>query len=146
MMFGSAAWRCASRDKYIGWSDVERKANLHLTTNNTRFLILPWVRIPYLASHILSLITRRISHDWQLKYGHPLYLLETFVERQRFAGTCYKAANWRCVGETTGRGRDSVSSRATLPIKDVYVYPLSADFRQKLSGKSEQEQGNGANG
>jgi hypothetical protein len=135
-MFGSSAWRCAPRDKYIDWTDEERRAKLYLTTNNTRFLILPWVRIPYLASHVLSVISRRISQDWQRKYGHPLHLLETFVERDRFAGTCYKAANWTRVGETTGRGRDSVSARATLPIKDVYVRPLTADFRKKLAGQS----------
>ena len=135
LMFGSSAWRCASRDSFIGWSDEYRRANLQQTTNNTRFLILPWVRIPYLASHLLSVISRRISQDWQAKYGHPLYLLETFVERDRFRGTCYQAANWKHVGETTGRGRDSVSARATLPIKDVYVYPLTADFRKKLDGQ-----------
>jgi hypothetical protein len=133
LMFGSAAWRCAPRDKFIGWTDEERRENLYLTTNNTRFLILPHVRIPYLASHILSLISRRVSQDWLNKYGHPLRLLETFVERDRFRGTCYQAANWSRVGETTGRGRDSVSARATLPVKDVYVYPLSKDFRKELA-------------
>jgi hypothetical protein len=142
LMFGSSAWRCAPRDKYIGWSDEERRAKLHLTTNNTRFLILPWVRIPYLASHLLSVITRRISRDWQTKYGHPLRLLETFVERGRFAGTCYKAANWTRVGGTTGRGRDSVSSRASLPIKDIYVYPLVSDFRERLASQNLLGQGN----
>ncbi|MCL1810525.1 MAG: DUF4338 domain-containing protein [Clostridiales bacterium] len=136
LMFGSSAWRCAPRDKYIAWADKERRVNLYLTTNNTRFLIFPWVRIPYLASHLLSLISRRVSQDWKTKYGHPLCLLETFVERDRFAGTCYKAANWTRVGETTGRGRDSVSARAVLPIKDVYVYPLAADFRETLAGQS----------
>lgn len=143
LMFGSSAWRCASRDKYIGWTDEERQEKLYLTTNNTRFLILPWVRIPYLASHILSLITRRISQDWQTKYGHPLYLLETFVERDRFAGTCYKAANWTRVGETTGRGRDSLSTRPTLPIKDVYVRPLTMGFRKKLVSHNLSNQGKG---
>lgn len=143
LMYGSSAWRCAPRDKFIGWTDEERRAKLYLTTNNTRFLILPWVRIPYLASHILSVISRRIAQDWQIKYGHPLHLLETFVERDRFAGTCYKAANWRCVGETTGRGRDSISVRAVLPIKDVYVYPLASDFRKKLAGSTAPEQGKG---
>lgn len=136
LMFGSSAWRCAPRDKYIGWANEERRVNLHMTTNNTRFLILPWVRIPYLASHLLSVVSRRISQDWQTKYGHPLYMLETFVERGRFAGTCYKAANWIRVGETTGRGRDSMSARAALPVKDVYAYPLVADFRKKLAGQS----------
>ena len=137
LMFGSSAWRCASRDSFIGWTNEERGAKLYLTTNNTRFLILPWVRIPHLASHILSLISRRISKDWQDKYGHPLYLLETFVERDRFAGTCYKATNWVRVGETTGRGRDSVTAKAVLPIKDVYVYPLAKDFRKKLAGEGQ---------
>ena len=143
LMFGSSAWRCAPRDKFIGWSDRERKERLHLTANNTRFLILPAVRIPHLASHVLSLISRRISQDWQTKYGHPLYFLETFVERDRFAGISYRAANWQRVGETSGRGRDSTSNRATLPIKDVYVYPLSSDFRKKLAGQSPPKQDGG---
>jgi hypothetical protein len=146
LLYGSSAWRCAPRDRFIGWSDEIRGANLPLTTNNTRFLVLPWVRIPYLASHILSVIARRIAQDWQRKYGHPLYLLETYVERDRFAGTCYKAANWIRVGETTGRGRNSVSSRAVLPIKDVYVYPLSADFRKRLGGFALEEAGTGGKG
>jgi hypothetical protein len=135
LMYGSSAWRCAPRDRFIGWGDGEREANLHLTANNSRFLVLPWVRISCLASHALSTVSRRISSDWQGKYGHPLYFLETFVE-QRFAGTCYRAANWLRVGETTGRGRDSTSNRATLPIKDVYVYPLAAGFRKNLAGQS----------
>ena len=133
LLFGSSAWRCAPRDKFIGWNDEERLANLHLTTNNTRFLIPEWVKAPCLASHVLSLISRRISSDWQDKYGHPIVSLETFVERERFRGTCYQAANWRRVGETTGRGRDSLTNRATLPIKDVYVYPLSRRFRKILT-------------
>jgi hypothetical protein len=134
LMFGSSAWRCAPRDQFIGWGDERRRGKLHLTTNNTRFLILPWVRIPYLASHLLSVISRRVSQDWQTKYGHPLFLLETFVERDRFAGTCYKAANWIRVGETTGRGRDDTDRSASLPIKDIYVYPLTAEFRKNLVG------------
>lgn len=136
LMFGSSAWRCAPRDQFIGWSDEGRRGNLHLTTNNTRFLILPWVRIPYLASHLLSVISRRVSQDWQTKYGHPLFLLETFVERDRFTGTCYKAANWIRVGETAGRGRDDIDRSASLPIKDIYVYPLTTDFRKNLAGQS----------
>ena len=138
-MFGSTAWRCAPRDTYIGWTDEERKSALYLTTNNTRFLILPWVKVPHLASHALALISRRISSDWLVKYGHPVYLLETFVERDRFAGTCYKAANWTCVGKTTGRGRDSINHQVTLPVKDVYVLPLTKDFRKKLCGQQPQE-------
>jgi len=133
LLFGSSAWRCSPRDKYIGWDDGARETNLHLTTNNTRFLIIPGIRIPHLASHILGLISRRVSGDWQEKYGHQIKLLETFVERRRFRGVCYKAANWQRIGETTGRGRDSISSVATLPIKDVYVYPLAKDFRAILT-------------
>ena len=135
LMFGSSAWRCAPRDKYIGWTDEERKANLYMTTNNTRFLILPWVRIPHLASHILSLINRRVSQDWQTKYGHPLYMLETYVECGRFAGTCYKAANWHCVGKTSGRGRDDIDKTASLPIKYIYLYPLHKKYKQILCGE-----------
>jgi hypothetical protein len=135
LMFGSSAWRCASRDKFIGWTDEERQAALYLSTNNTRFLVLPGVRIPCLASHILSLISRRISRDWQAKYGHPLYMLETFVEHDRFKGTCYKAANWVCVGKTVGRGRDDTNNTASLPIKDIYLYPLNKQYRQLLGGK-----------
>jgi hypothetical protein len=136
LLFGSSAWRCASRDKHIGWSDSARTSKLHYVTNNTRFLILPWVKVPHMASHILSLISRHVSADWQIKYGHPIYMLETFVERERFAGICYKAANWIRVGETTGRGRDSVTKKAVLPIKDVYIYPLSRNYRKKLSENS----------
>ena len=139
LMFGSSAWRCASRDSFIGWADEERKASLYLMTNNTRFLILPWVRVPHLASHVLSLISKRISQDWQTKYGHPLYMLETFVECDRFAGTCYKAANWILVGKTVGRGRDDVYNTASLPIKDIYLYPLHKHFRQILCGKRGSE-------
>jgi len=143
LMFGSSAWRCAPRDRYIGWDDAARIAHLHLTTNNTRTLILPWIRVPHLASHTLSLITNRISDDWQRKYGHPIYFLETYVERNRYIGTMYKASNWQHIGETTGLGRDSVSNRATLPIKDVYVYPLRKDFRKKLVDASQSTPGKG---
>ena len=91
-----------------------------------------WVRVPHLASHALSLISRRISSDWTAKYGHPVYVLETYVERDRFKGTCYKAANWVCVGETTGRGRNSRTNVGELPVKDIYLYPLHKRFREKL--------------
>ena len=132
LAFGSAAWKCEGRDKFIGWSSDKRKEGLRYMTNNSRFLILPWVKVPHLASHILSLVCRQISGDWFAKYGHPLYILETFVERERFQGTCYKAANWKLVGKTTGRGRNSKSAEAVLPIKDVYVYPLDRRFRELL--------------
>lgn len=122
LLFGSAAWSCAPRDCYIGWSSAQRQSKLHLVTNNHRFLILPWVQVPCLASHILAMIARRLSRDWQMHYAHPILLMETFVDR-RFHGTCYKAANWRLLGQTTGRTRNG-SSQPIVPVKDVYVYPL----------------------
>src|SRR5665647_1962623 len=132
LLFGSSAWACAPRDTFIGWSPAIRKANIDHTTNNTRFLILPWVRIPHLASHILGRVCRRISTDWQEKYGHPIYLLETFVEQNRFKGTCYKASNWIKVGETSGRSRNDRNKTLQIPIKDIYLFPLSAGFREVL--------------
>lgn len=131
LLFGSAAWSCRERDAFIGWDKEQRKHNLNMMTNNVRYLIFPWVTVPHLASHILSLITKRISADWERKYGHPVYLLETFVER-RFRGTCYKAANWIHVGSTTGRGRDGGHHNAILPIKDIYLYPLADNYRSLL--------------
>jgi hypothetical protein len=124
LMFGSSAWKCRSRDEYIGWDSEHRQIGLHLITNNSRFLILPGIHVQHLASHILGNVVRRVSVDFQAKYGHPIILLETFVEQGRFRGTCYKAANWMYVGSTTGRGRDSRSHKATLPLKDVWLYPL----------------------
>lgn len=132
LLFGSAAWQCQPRDAFIGWTASGRQRHLPLLTNNTRFLILPWVRVPHLASHILSLITRRLSQDWQNKYGHPIDLVETFVERERFAGTCYRAAGWMSVGATTGRGRNAPSLAPQGPVKEVYLRPLRADFRARL--------------
>lgn len=133
LLFGSAAWSCAPRDQFIGWKAASRRNNLIYTTNNTRFLILPWIKVPHLASHILGLIVRQISADWQKKYGHPLYLLETFVEKERFKGTCYKAANWIQVGETTGRSRNDRYTNLQVPIKEIYLYPLYRHFREALS-------------
>ena len=132
LMFGSSAWSCRARDEYIGWNTAQRRAGLHLLTNNSRFLILPGVKVPHLASHILGSIARRISDDWKKKYGHKISLLETFVECQRFRGTCYKAANWQCVGQTTGMGRNCKTAVGELPVKDIYVYPLSVNFRNDL--------------
>jgi len=136
LLFGAAAWQCADRDAYIGWDGPARSQGLHLIANNTRFLIPSWVRVPHLASHVLSRIARRVSHDWQKKYGHPLYLLETFVEVGRFAGRCYQAANWRRVGRTKGRSRQNRPDGRPyrLPLKDVYVYPLHPCFRARLAG------------
>ncbi len=136
LLFGSSAWSCRDRDAFIGWSKEDRRENLILTTNNSRFVIFPWVKVPHLASHILSIIAKRISADWELKYGHALYLLETFVEIGRFKGTCYKAANWLHVGRTTGRGRNGGHHKAVLPLKDIYLYPLSKAWQTVLLGKN----------
>jgi len=132
LLFGSAAWKCASRDNFIGWDRQTRRNNLGYLTNNTRFLILPWVRVPHLASHVLAKVAKRISMDWQSKYGHPLHLLETFVDRSRYRGTCYQAANWTLVGETKGRTRNDRYSTIKTSIKDIYLYPLSKHYACRL--------------
>ena len=139
LLFGSAAWSCKDRDDYIGWDKNQRKSALNYLTNNTRFLIAPWVRVPHLASHILSLVKKRINTDWQNKYGHPVYALETFVENGRFAGTCYKAANWVWVGTTTGRGRDGGHKHAIMPTKDIYLMPLAKRWRDILKDCQNKE-------
>lgn len=139
LLFGSAAWSCHDRDVHIGWNQQSRKTNLQEVTNNVRFLVLPWIRAPHLASHILSLVSRRISSDWEKKYGHPIYCLETFVEKNRFRGTCYRAANWLYVGETVGRGRDDINKTASLPIKHIYLYPLNKKYRQLLGRRGESK-------
>ena len=133
MVFGSAAWKCRARDEFIGWSASQKQQRLHLVTNNTRFLILPSVQVPHLASWILGQILRRLSRDWEAKYGHPITMVETFVDRERFRGTCYRAANWIHAGATTGRSRQDRTHALQVPIKDVYVYPLRRRFRQELS-------------
>ena len=132
-LFGSAAWKCADRDAFIGWEGAARERNLQGLTNNTRFLVLPWVEVPHLASHVLGLITRRIRADWQAKYGHPVHALETFVDRSRFRGTCYRAANWVWLGTTRGRTRNDRDHRTQASVKDVYLYPLIPGFREELS-------------
>jgi len=138
LLFGSAAWRCKDRDRFIGWDDALRQQNLLLLTNNTRFLVLPWVRVKNLASHVLGRIARRIGQDWERKYGHGVWALETFVDRSRFAGTCYQAANWRKVGQTTGRTRNDIANQGPLSsVKDVYVYPLARQFRRYLCAVAE---------
>jgi hypothetical protein len=133
LLFGAAAWKCRARDQFIGWLPELRARNLHLITNNTRFLILPFVRVPHLASWILGRVLRRLSADWQNKYGHPIVLVETFVERERFAGTSYKASNWIWLGATTGRSRQDRRHTLQVPVKDVYLYPLNSGFREELS-------------
>lgn len=130
VLFGAPAWRVAPRDNYIGWKEEQRQKNLKFITNNMRFLLLN--RIPHLASHLLGKIARRVSDDWEEKYGHPIILLETFVEKQRFMGTCYRAANWIRVGETQGRSRNDRYSKLQVPVKDIYLYPLVHNFREKL--------------
>jgi hypothetical protein len=132
VLFGAAAWKVAPRDAWIGWSGEIRQKRLAFIANNSRFLILPWVKVPHLASHILGRISRRISSDWQIKYAHPLYLLETFIEQDRFKGTCYKAANWICVGQTQGRSRQDRYSTLKVPVKDIYLYPLDPHAARQL--------------
>ena len=133
LLFGAAAWQAGARDQFVGWTAAQRAEGLSLVVNNTRFLILPWVQVPGLASHVLSRAVRRLSGDWQRKYGHPVWLVETFVQRDRFAGTAYRAANWQWVGQTRGRGRQGPDPRRrSTSIKDIFVYPLQEDFRQRL--------------
>lgn len=132
VLFGAAAWKTRPRDDYIGWSASERKKNLVYLTNNTRFLIPPWVRVPHLASHILGRTLRCLNRDWCKYYGHEIHLVETFVDRSRFRGTCYRAANWEKVGKTTGRSRQDRYSNKQVPVKDIYVYPLNKKFREAL--------------
>ena len=133
LLFGACAWTAAPRDDFIGWDSITRKRNLNFVTNNMRFLILPWVKVEHLASHILSKVARRIKDDWTAKYGHPVYMLETFVECGRFLGTCYKASNWICVGKTKGRSRNDRYKTLKVPIKDIYLYPLVKRFKEVLS-------------
>ncbi|MCL0070152.1 DUF4338 domain-containing protein [Dehalococcoidia bacterium] len=141
LLFGSAAWKCAPRDDFIGWNAETRKANLNFVTNHMRLLVLPWVMVPHLASHILGRVARRISADWIEKYGHPIYLLETFVERDRFRGTCYRAANWILVGQTKGRSRNDRYATLKVPVKDIYLYPLTKGFRKVLSQRVDRHEG-----
>lgn len=133
MLFGSAAWKAKSRDAFIGWDRQTRERNLPLLSNNTRFLILPWVRVQHLASHLLAQVCHALPGHWMQKYDHPIHLLETFVERERFRGTCYRAAGWRHVGATAGRSRNDVHATMSVPVKDIFLYPLNADFRGRLS-------------
>lgn len=132
LLFGAAAWKTKPRDAWIGWDPAARARRLSFLTNNLRFLLLPWVRVPHLASHILGRITRQVAHDWQTKYRHPVHLLETFVDRDRFKGTCYQAANWTCVGQTQGRSRQDRARTLRVPVKDIYLYPLTPRFREAL--------------
>jgi hypothetical protein len=131
--WSSAPRHLGSRDRYIGWDKQARLQNVRLLAYNTRFLVLPWVRVPHLASHLLGRMARRLSADWQALYAHPIYFIETFIDPQRFRGTCYRAANWKVLGQTTGRGKDDQAHKANRSIKQVLGYPLVKDFRQRLS-------------
>ena len=131
--FGAAAWKSGPRDEWIGWSRTQRHRNLGGVINNARFLILPWVRVLSLASKLLAMAARSLPAHWEGRYGYRPVLLETFVEAERFAGTCYRAANWTCVGQTQGRGKLGDHRLGQVPIKTVWVYPLAKDFRLRLA-------------
>jgi hypothetical protein len=131
--WSSAPRHLGSRDRFIGWDKQARLKNIGLLAYNTRFLVLPWVTVPHLASHILGRMARMLSAEWQRVYAHPIHFVETFIDPQRFRGTCYRAANWTLLGETTGRGKDDLAHKANRPIKQVLGYPLVKDFRQRLT-------------
>jgi len=136
LLFGAAAWKCHDRDRFVGWNVAQRERHLGQVANNSRFLILPWVKVRSLASWSLSQITGRLARDWQGKYGHGLALVETFVERERFWGTAYRAANWLRVGATRGRTRQDRGRSIRAPVKDIYVYPCAGTFG-RCSGHEE---------
>lgn len=130
--FGASAWKTQPCDAAIGWSIEQRRRNLHLIVNNARFLILPWIHCKNLASRLLALVSRRLADDWHARYSYRPVLLETFVEKPRFLGTCYKAANWQNLGDTQGRGKLDTLHRHSKPIKSVWIYPLVPDYRRQL--------------
>jgi hypothetical protein len=132
LLFGPAGWKVAAREAFIGWSEARRQERLGHLANNSRFLIVPWVKVPGLASHLLAGAVRRLRSDWLAQTGRPLWLLESFVERERFAGTCYRAANWRRVGQTQGRTRNDRAHRIQAPVKEVYLLPVVADWQRRL--------------
>ncbi|MEW6374236.1 MAG: Druantia anti-phage system protein DruA [Thermodesulfobacteriota bacterium] len=136
LSWGAAAWKVACRDRFIGWSASTRSSNLYLILNNTRFLILPWVRIPHLASHLLSQNIKVLASDWYRWYRYRPVLLETFVDVERFSGTSYRAANWFWVGRTQGRGKNDRDHQQDLPVKEVFLYPLRKEFREILNHES----------
>ncbi len=131
--WASAAWKIAPRDVHIGWSLEQKRARLPLVVNNVRFLILPWVRLPHLASCVLALGVRGLSAHWQRRYGHAVHLAETFVDRARFAGTCYRAANWQCVGQTQGHAKRGAVYHRHGIVKNIYLYPLTRQWRRELT-------------
>jgi hypothetical protein len=134
LAWSSAPRHLGPRDRFIGWSPEARRRNIRLIAYNLRFLILPWVQVPHLASHILGRMADLVPQDWERLYGHGVVFLETFVDPTRFGGTCYRAANWIALGRTTGRGKDDRTHRANRPIKEILAYPLSRRFRDVLCG------------
>jgi Druantia protein DruA len=132
LAWSSAPRHLGSRDRFIGWSAEARRKNIRLLAYNSRYLILPWVRVPHLASHLLGRMARSVAQDWESQYGHPVYYLETFIDPQRFCGTCYQAANWIRLGRTTGRGKDDSTGKPNRPLKEILGYPLVKDFRHRL--------------
>ena len=133
LAWSSAPRHLGSRDRYIGWSAEARRRNIRFIAYNTRFLILPWVRVPHLASHILGRMAAVLSDDWERMYGHPVYFAETFIDPERFRGTCYRAANWQLLGLTTGRGKNDQTNKPNRPIKEILGLPLTPRFREYLS-------------
>lgn len=131
--FGPSAWKVAARDRFIGWTSEQRRLGLKRLVNNDRFLILPWVRVPHLASFLLGRMGRRLAQDWQKLYRQSIVLAETFVDSERFEGTSYRAANWLCVGQSQGRGRQDRNHQGGEPVKSVWCYPLQRDFRRPLT-------------
>lgn len=132
--WSSAPRHLGPRDLHIGWNPTVRKRNIRLVAYQTRFLILPWVRVPHLASHLLGRMSRQLSADWEQQYAHPIHFTETFVDPERYRGTCYRAANWTYLGMTLGLGKDSKSKVPNRSLKQLYGYPLVADFRRRLHG------------
>jgi len=133
LAWSSAPRHLGSRDRFIGWDAEARRRNIRFLAYNTRFLILPWVQVPHLASHLLGKMTRALSDDWERMYGHPVYFAETFIDPGRFRGTCYRAANWQLLGLTTGRGKNDQTNKPNRPIKEILGLPLTPRFRQLLS-------------
>jgi hypothetical protein len=132
MAWSSAPRHLGPRDRFIGWSAEARRRNIHFLAYNTRYLILPYVEVEHLASHILGRMARLLPEDWNRIYGHPVHYLETFVDPERFRGTCYRAANWKALGLTTGRGKNDHTNKPNRPLKEVFGYPLTQDFRHRL--------------
>jgi hypothetical protein len=130
---GASAWKVAPRDLFIGWTPTQRQQRLHLVINQARFLILPWIQVKNLASSVLSLLSTQVASDWKMLYAYKPVLMETFVEQKRFKGTCYRAANWICVGQTQGRGKLDVHNLKDKPVKNIFLFPLEKNFRYVLT-------------